>query len=184
MVDPDALLTHFVAGEISAAEALFPLVYDELRAIAAAQLRGFAGARTLQPTAIVHEAFLRLIKRETSFADAAHFKAVAAKAMRSLLIDHVRRKNATKRGGDHSRITLTDVPLSTTSTDVDLLALDESLEDLKALDARRARVVECRFFGGLTINETALALGVSTTTVDEDWRLARAWIAVRLGDRD
>jgi RNA polymerase sigma factor (TIGR02999 family) len=158
-----------------------PLVYDELRALAEDLFRRQPAGQTLQPTALVHEAYLRLV--ETSRVPCqsrAHFIAVASKAMRQILIDRARSRRSAKRGGARERITLDEAVAPAAERDVDLLALDEALEKLSGLDERKSRVVELRFFGGLTLAETAETLGVGRTTVSEDWRLARAWVAREL----
>jgi RNA polymerase sigma factor (TIGR02999 family) len=155
------------------------LLYGELRALAADFLRRERSDHTLQPTALVHEAWIRLSAQAGSpWNDRAHFFAIAAQAMRRILIDHARRRGADKRGGGLQRITLASgitPPLA--STEVDLLALDDALVRLAALDERQARVVELRFFAGLTVEEVAVALGVSARTVASEWRLARAWLS-------
>ncbi|MCI0570896.1 MAG: ECF-type sigma factor [Myxococcaceae bacterium] len=164
------------------AEAHFPAVYAQLRAVAAHYLSG-GGALTLQPTALVHEAYLRLAGASedgASWRDRAHFCAVAARAMRQALVDHLRRKSADKRGGGWERVTLTGVPGQDPDAGVDLLALEAALERLQALDARQARIVELRFFGGLSVVEVAGCLGVSVSTVEKEWRAARAWLGMAL----
>jgi len=161
------------------------LLYGELRALAADFLVRERSDHTLQPTALVHEAWIRLSAQDDSrWANRAQFFALAAQAMRRVLIDHARRKQAGKRGGGLRRITLSpDVAPELDSSDVDLLVLDEALERLAALDARQARVVELRFFAGLTVEEVAEALGASARTVASQWRLARAWLSRELGEQ-
>jgi RNA polymerase sigma factor (TIGR02999 family) len=166
---------------------LWGLVYDEMRSMAALCLNGGAPGHTLQPTALVHEAYLRLVdESKSTFENKAHFMAVAAKVMRGILVDHARAQGAQKRGGGMTRVALHEelvsVPTSAGS-DVDVLALDDVLGKLGALDERLARVVELRFFGGLTIEQVAHALGVARSTVTEDWRIARAWVVKELGSR-
>jgi RNA polymerase sigma factor (TIGR02999 family) len=158
-------------------------LYGELRALAGDFLRRERSDHTLQPTALVHEAWIRLSAEAGSpWDNRARFFAIAAQAMRRILIDHARRKQADKRGGGAQRITLvTDITPPLDSADVDLLALDEALDRLAALDERQARVVELRFFAGLTVDEVAEALDVSARTVAGDWRLARAWLSRELG---
>jgi RNA polymerase sigma factor (TIGR02999 family) len=155
-----------------------PAVYAELRALAASYFRG-RGAHTLQPTALVHEAFLRLEKHAGPIADRAHFFAIAATAMRQILTDHARRRKALKRGGAaRERVTLSN--LAALESPVDLVVLDDLLARLAALDGRQARLVELRFFAGLTEEEAAEILGVSLRTVQKEWRKARAWLYAEL----
>jgi RNA polymerase sigma factor (TIGR02999 family) len=156
-----------------------PRIYGELRALAASYFRGRPG-QTLQPTALVHEAYLRLARADAEqWKDRAHFMAVAATAMRQILLDAARRRLAQKRGGaGRERVTLSNLPAFEPT--VDLVALDDLLAKLAALDERQARLVELRFFGGLTEDEAADALGVSLRTVQKDWRKAKAWLMAEL----
>lgn len=153
-------------------------VYDELRNLAERRFRHQAAGHTLQPTALVHEAYLKLAERKERppWKDRTHFLATAATAMRHILVDHARARNAHRRGGDWRRITLDDHLLAATTPEVDILALNEALEQLSRFDARKATVVELRVFAGLSIEETAESLDVSHMTVSNDWRMARAWI--------
>lgn len=165
-----------------AIEELVPLVYDELHRLAAAYMRDERGSHTLQPTALAHEAYLKLVdESEAGWRGRAHFFAAAARAMRQILVDHARARGAAKRGGGRERITLADAAGGPATAPLDLLALDEALADLARLSDRRARLVEMRFFAGLTNEEAAEALGVATATVEKDWYLARAWLRRRLG---
>lgn len=174
--DATEQLAAVAAGELGAAEALMPLVYDELRALAAAFLRHERPDHTLEPTAVVNEAFLRLIdQRKTDWKSRAHFIAVGASMIRRVLIDHARATNAAKRGGSWSRITL-DRPLGKGVDHVEILALNEAMQKLEAADPRQARVVELRFFGGLNSSEVAHVMGVSKRTVESDWAMAKAWL--------
>jgi RNA polymerase sigma factor (TIGR02999 family) len=181
--DPTELMTrdssHHAGSDSRPAEDLDALLYGELRALAADFLRRERSDHTLQPTALVHEAWIRLSAQAGSpWDDRAQFFAIAAQAMRRILIDHARRRRADKRGGGRQRITLaSDITPPLDSSGVDLLALDEALDRLAALDARQARVVELRFFAGLTVDEVAEALSVSARTVASEWRLARAWLS-------
>jgi RNA polymerase sigma factor (TIGR02999 family) len=167
------------AGD-GALERLVPLVYDELRRLAASYLRKEAHGHTLQPTALAHEAWMRMVDAtRVDWRDRAQFLAIAARMMRHVLVDHARGKKAAKRGGDAQRVTMVDAP-APLGPALDVLDVDEALQELARLDARKARVVELRFFGGLTEQEAAHALGVSATTVEDDWRFARAWLHKRL----
>ena len=163
----------------------FEQVYDRLRALAERHFVPHSPALTLQPTALVHEVYLRMTQSETAaFRDDEHFLAVAATAMRHTMIDHVRRRRASKRGGDWARVTLEDVALAPGNAAVDLLVLDEILDRLAELDPRQTRIVELRVFAGMTVAEVALALGVSVATVEKRWRQARAWIRLELQRAD
>ena len=156
---------------------LFRLVYAELRRIAAREMRHEKPGRTLQTTALVHEAYLRLLKDASlSFENRAHFLGVAARAMREILIEHARARSSRKRGGGAVRLTLDDLVAPVPSPSIDVLALDEALQRLARLDERHARVVELRYFGGLSVEETAAALELSPATVKRAWTLARAWL--------
>ncbi len=187
MSDATIILERMAQGDGSAAEALFPLVYDHLRALAGNYFRGQRPDQTLQPTALVHEAYLKLIApREGVWKDREHFLAIAATAMRQILSDHARRRKAAKRGGNDARerVTLCDLADPISERQVDLLALNEVLETLAALDARQARIVELRFFGGLTTQEIATFFDVSTRTIEKEWRRTRAWLSAELSERD
>lgn len=168
-------------GDPGAFDRLVPIVYDELRRLAGAYLRRERVDHTLQPTALAHEAWLRLVDAtRVAWRDRAQFLAIAARTMRQILVDHARAHQAQKRGGDAVRVTLSDTPAGVGRPDLDVLAVEEALQALAELDERKARVVELRFFGGLTETEAAHALGVSQTTVENDWRFARAWLSGRL----
>lgn len=170
------------AGDPKAAESLLPLVYDELRRLAAAQLSKEPAGQTLQPTALVHEAYLRLVGGEAiEWQGRGHFFAAAARAMRRILIDRARRHRAAKHGGDRARADLredliADPTPGTGGGGMDLLRLDTALARLEARDSRQAEIVLLRYFAGLSIEQTAEALGVSTGTVKNDWVFARAWL--------
>ena len=164
-------------GERAALDAMLAALYDELHAMAARQLRRERAGHTLQPTALAHEAFLKLVdQRSVAWADRAHFMALAAQAMRRILADHARRRHALKRGGDAVRVTLVESEVPGAGGDADLASLDAALDRLAALDQRQARIVELRFFGGLTVEETAEVVGISPATVKRDWQVARAWL--------
>jgi RNA polymerase sigma factor (TIGR02999 family) len=176
-----ALLQAWGKGDLEARDRLLPIVYGELRRQAARQLRSERVGHTLQPTALVHEVYLRLAKpRRVPWQSRAEFFAAAAQAMRRILVDHARKRAAAKRAGDWTRVKLEDDVAIEGKQELDLLALDEALDSLAALDARHARIVELRFFGGLSVPETAAVLHVSTATVKRDWSLARAWLHRRL----
>jgi RNA polymerase sigma factor (TIGR02999 family) len=178
--DPTQLLNKAAAGDEQAVSKLMPLVYDELRRLAASYLRRERPGQTLQATALVNEAYIRLIgERAHNWQNRTHFLAIAALSMRQILVERARRRHAAKRGGDPERITLDEqlLPAARGGADeVDVLALDAALERLAALDSRQAKVVEMRYFGGLTIEETAAALDISPATVKRHWTLARAWL--------
>lgn len=178
MGDITTLLTAWRQGDAGALESLTPLVYDELRRRASAHLARERRAHTLQPTALVHEAYLKLMDQEAlSFADRAHFYALAARLMRQILVDHARSKGAAKRGGDRHRVSWHEDVGWSGPGDIALLDLDRALDTLKERDERQARLVELRFFGGLSITQTAEVMVLSPATVKREWRLARAFLA-------
>lgn len=169
-------LKRWRAGDAKALDRMLPLIYAELRRLAAAQLRHEAAASTLQPTALVHEAYLKIVDAsQVDWRDRTHFLALAARAMRQVLIEHARARQAAKRDGGE-RVTLGSVDTPDPRNSVDLLALDQALRQLAALDERKARVVELRAFGGLEFDEIGELLGVSRATLDRDFRSARAWL--------
>ena len=175
--DVTSLLHRLQGGDPDALDALMPVVYDELRHIARRHLRGQATGHTLQTTALVHEAFLRLARgRESGWNDRVHFYAVAATAMRQVLVDHARRRGSGKRGGDRERVVLATGDLGVDSQADLVVEIDDALQKLSDLDPRLTRVVECRFFAGMNESETAAALGVTDRTVRRDWVKARAWL--------
>ncbi len=179
----DVLVERVSRGDRPALEVLMPLVYDELRRLAAHYLRGERPGQTLQPTALVNEAYLRLLKdRPDRWQNRAHFCAIAAHSMRQILIERARARDALKRGGGQPRITFDEsLNAATEAPVVDVLAVDLALERLAAIDADQARIVELRFFGGLSVEETAEAMGSSPATVKRHWAVARAWLARELG---
>ena len=182
--DVTRLLQRWGTGDAQAMEDLLPLLYDELRRLAAAFMRRQPPGHTLQPTALVNEAYLKLAGQQgLSFARRASFFALAATVMRKLLVDHARAHNAAKRGGDAVRVTLDEGIASLPSRDVDFEDLDTALAELGRLDERQARIVELRFFAGLGIEETAAALDLSPATIKREWATARAWLHRRLSDR-
>ena len=165
-----------------ATERLVPLLYDELRSIAAGLMANERRAITLQPTALVHEAYLRLLGNgRAEWQSRAHFLGAAAQAMRRILVDHARARTALKRGGPLDRITLGDGDLTYETDPEEMLALERALTELQAKDAEMARVVELRYFGGLTVEETAEVLGSSERTIQRQWSGARAWLRRALG---
>jgi RNA polymerase sigma factor (TIGR02999 family) len=181
------ILSTIDTGPVSAADELLPLVYEELRTLAEHFLSRERRDHTLQPTALVHEAYLKLVNQDrVQWQGRAHFFAVAALAMRRILINHAEKHRAHKRGGRLERITLVDGDAPARGSDlaapVDVLALNEALLRLERLDERQCRVVELRFFGGLTVDEAAHVLGVSPRLVKLDWQMARAWLYQQLCD--
>jgi len=164
-------------GRKAAMDALLPLVYTELRRVARAYMRRERPGRTLQPTALVHEAYVRLLhEQHVSWENRAHFCAIAAHSMRQILVEHARARNALKRGGKGERLTLDERLVAAPSPPVDVEALDEALTHLASADARRARVVELKYFGGMTVEEIGEVLQLSPATVKRDWSFARAWL--------
>jgi len=183
MTEVTQVLLELRAGCEGARERLVALVYEELRGLARSTLRRQQRQFTLQPTELVHEAFLRLVGLENvSWNDRTHFFAACARAMRNILTDHVRRRRAAKRGGDARPVTLVDPAAPEHGSPIDLVALDEALTELETLNERHARVVEYRFFSGMTVPEVAEALDVSPRTVEGDWTMARAWLSARLAE--
>jgi RNA polymerase sigma factor (TIGR02999 family) len=171
------LLVDWRNGDQTALERLLPLVYEELHRIAARHMRGERREHTLQTTALVNEAYMRLADyKRMQWQDRAHFFAVAAQAMRRILIDFARARRNRKRGGDAERVTLDEGLAPTPDNHTDLLALNEALEQLEKMNARQARVVELRYFGGLDEKEVGHVLGIAPRTVRADWQLARAWL--------
>jgi RNA polymerase sigma factor (TIGR02999 family) len=176
------LLQRWGAGDATAMDALMPLVHDQLRRLAQSYMRRERAGHTLEPTALVNEAYVRLVdQRDVRWAGRGHFFAIAAKAMRRVLVDHARGHQAAKRGGGGERVTLSSIAADGRGPDdLDVLWLHEALEKLAALDSRQARVVELRYFSGLTVEEVAEALHISPATVKREWATARCWLAVRL----
>jgi RNA polymerase sigma-70 factor, ECF subfamily len=171
------LLLSWRQGDAAALDRLIPVVYDELRRVARRRLRGESPGHALQATALVHEVYLRLVDVDRmTLTSRAHFFGVAATLMRQILVDHARRQHADKRGGRATMVSLDGVSPAALPLSVDVLALDQALGALSVIDDRQCRVVELRFFAGLNIDETAEALGVSPTTVEREWALAKAWL--------
>jgi RNA polymerase sigma factor (TIGR02999 family) len=174
-------------GDPQAAERLLPMVYDELRKLAARRLAQEKPGQTLEATALVHEAYLRLVDGEKAqcWNSRGHFFAAAAEAMRRILVERARHKKSLKAGGDRQRQELADIEVAGRGDDVDLLALNEALEKLENRDKRKADLVKLRFFAGLTIEQAAQALNISTSTADNDWAYARSWLRLEMeGERD
>lgn len=177
VIEVTRLLRSAQAGNKSALDELLPLVYDELRRLAGAHLRRERVNHTLQPTALVHEAYLRLVdQREVDWHNRAQFFGLAAEMMRRILVNHALSHNAAKRGGHETRIALEDAGEMASEREVNLVLLDQALTRLEKVDAAQSRIVELRYFGGLTIEETADVLALSSATVKREWRAARAWL--------
>ncbi|MEN3335368.1 MAG: hypothetical protein V7641_4733 [Blastocatellia bacterium] len=177
------LLKDWGSGDSSALDQLIPIVYDELRAVAARYLRRERQDHTLQPTALVNEAYLRLIdQKQVNWQNRAHFVGVAAQMMRRILVDHAKSHNRVKRGGGAQKVTLDEALALSEKRADDLLELDEALTALAAFDERKSRVVEMKYFGGLSVEETAEVLQVSVITVARDWKLAKAWLYTHIND--
>jgi RNA polymerase sigma factor (TIGR02999 family) len=171
------LLIDWSKGDAFALEQLMPLVYEELRQMARRYMRGQSPGRTMQTTELIHEAFLKISKDgERNWENRAHFFGVAARAMRQILVDYARSRSSQKRGGWQERVTLAEGVLTTNNISKELLALDDALQKLAQIDARRSRVVELKFFGGLTVEEITEVLKISPETVHRDWQFARTWL--------
>src|SRR6476646_7045132 len=185
MTEVTRILSAIEHGEPLAEDQLLPLVYDELRKLAAQKLAHEKPGQTLQATALVHEAYLRLVDvdRAQHWNSRGHFFAAAAEAMRRILIEIARRKGGPQAGGRHVRVELSDVPAELHRSDLDLLALSEALDKLQAKDPRAAELVKLRFFAGLTRNQAAEALGVSVATADNDWAYAKGWLKAEIAGR-
>lgn len=181
--DVTVLLTQINNGDSNAPEELLPLVYGELRKLAGGYLKNERPDHTLQPTALVHEAYIRLVDwQNIDWKNRAHFFAVAAQVMRNILVDHARKKKAEIHGGNLQKLALDEAISFSNTKEVDLVDLDDALQDLAKLDERQSKIVELRFFAGLTIEETAHALGISTMTVSREWNFAKAWLYRRLSN--
>lgn len=183
MVDPDisSLLAAWRAGDNAALDRLFPVIYHELHRIAARQRYGERDDHTLDTTALLHEAYLRLVGTNVDWVDRHHFYAVAARTMRRVLVDHARANRRAKRGSGGIKVALDAQQLASDQPAADLLDLDEAIQRLSALEERKGRVVELHYFGGLSYEEIAAATGISPATVHRDLRMARAWLARDLG---
>ncbi|HSD47147.1 MAG TPA: sigma-70 family RNA polymerase sigma factor [Pyrinomonadaceae bacterium] len=178
------LLNQWSDGDERALDRLTPLVYEELRQQAARYLRRERPGHTMQTTALINEAYLRLIDaKEVRWQGRAHFFAIAATLMRRILVDHARQRNAAKRGGSPVHVTLDRIAASAKQSTTDVLAIDQALTKLAAIDRQQAQIVELRFFSGLNVEETAAALGISPRTVKRDWSVARAWLRREIGEQ-
>lgn len=170
-------LEELTAGQTAKADDLMPLVYDQLRALAGSMLKGERADNTLQPTALVNEAYLKLVDQSrVDWKGKSHFFAIGATIMRRILVDHARSAARLKRGGDRQRIVLEHEPAISVQSDVDVLGVDEALQRLEAIDKVQARIIELRFFGGLTVAEVAEVLGISKRKVEYEWAMSRAWL--------
>jgi RNA polymerase sigma factor (TIGR02999 family) len=177
------LLVAWSHGEETALETLTPIIYEELRRLAQSYMRQERTGHTLQSTAVVHEAFIRLIDQNVEWKSRAHFFAIAAKMMRRILVDHARAKSTSKRGAGMPRVSLDEQAMESQERRVDLVALDEALEHLGRIDPQRSRIVELRYFGGLSNEESANVLGISPATVQRQWSGAKAWLYRELSSR-
>ena len=174
------MLNNWAGGDAGAGDALAPLVYEELHKLSARLFRAERGGHTLQPTALVHEVYEKLVGVDVSWQDRAHFYALAARMMRRMLVNHAKGHNAEKRGGGEIHLTLNEGKVSDDSVDAELLDLDEALTSLAAFDLRKAELVQLQYFGGLSFREMEEVTGLSSSTLDRDLRLARAWLKDRL----
>jgi len=178
------LLASYGRGDKESLDQLMPVVYDELRRQAARYLRREQAGHTLQTTALIHEAYVRLVdQRNLQWQNRAHFFGIAAQMMRRILVDHARSKKRAKRGGSDVRVSLDDATVAVKGQDLDVVALDEALQRLAQIDEQQSRVVELRFFSGLSVEETAEVMGISKSTVKRDWSMAKAWLHRELSGR-
>ena len=184
MSDVTRILSQIESGDPTASEQLLPLVYDELRKLAAAKLAQEKPGQTLQATALVHDAYLRLVDTAEAqhWNSRGHFFGAAAEAMRRILVDNAKQKLTAKRGGQAQRVGLDEDRIEAPSRNIDLIALDEALSELAVHDSRKAELVKLRYFAGLTIRQAADALRISESTADADWAYAKSWLRVRIAD--
>ena len=182
MTEVTRILNQIEDGDPSAAEKLLPLVYDELRKLASAKFQSEQPGHTLQTTALVHEAYIRLVDKgeDTRWNSRGHFFGAAAEAMRRILVERARRKRTAKHGGDLHIASLNETEAVAPESNVDLIALDEALRNLETQDARKAELVKLRYFAGMTIRQAAESLGISESTADADWAYAKSWLKVRM----
>jgi RNA polymerase sigma factor (TIGR02999 family) len=184
MPDITHVLSEIESGDAGAAQRLLELVYDELRQLAAAKMSREKPGQTLQPTALVHEAYMRLVHSSGQRWDSrGHFFAAAAEAMRRILVENARHKRSQRAGGEWQRVQLSEIEVAAPEPEVDVLALSEALDELEARDRRKAALVKLRYFAGFTNQEAADALGISAATADNDWAYAKSWLKLQL-DRD
>jgi RNA polymerase sigma factor (TIGR02999 family) len=175
------LLRAAGSGDRRDLDALMAAIYDDMRRLAVSQMRAERHDHTLQPTALVHEAYIKLIdQRSTEWKDRVHFFAIASRVIRRILVDHARERLAAKRGGGSERVSLENLEVAAPAAGVDLIALDDALSELGALDATQAKIVELRYFGGLTIDEIAASMAIGKRSVDRHWQAARSWLCFRL----
>lgn len=174
--DLTQLLLACGKGDRAALDQLVPLIYEELRKLASKYMKRERAEHTLQTSALINEAYLRLIDRPVSWQNRAHFFGIAARLMRQILVDHARARQSSKRGGSQPKVALSEALDIKQDLSADIIALHDALTGLAAFDPQQGRIIELRFFGGLTIEETAEVLGVSHTTVEKDWHMARAWL--------
>lgn len=183
--DVTEILNAAAQGDSRAAAELLPLVYDELRRLARSRMGKHADGHTLQPTALVHEAFLRLVgQADAAWRNRGHFFAAAAQAMRQIMVDQYRRRMSLKRGGDRARVPADEAEPAIDSPHEDLVALDDALRRLEASDPRKAQIVNLRYFAGLTAEETAAAMGTSLSTIEREWRYIKRWLYAELANGD
>lgn len=187
MTEPDANITRLLraaaSGERRDLDALMAAIYDDLRRLAVGHMRAERDDHTLQPTALAHEAYLKLVdQRTTDWKDRIHFFSVASRIIRRILVDHAREHLAAKRGGRRDRVSLDQADVAPADADIDVVALDEALTELAEIDPRQAKVVELRFFAGLTLEEIAELLTIGRRSVDRDWQAAKAWLFCRLSE--
>ncbi len=181
--DITGLLSEYQAGNRAALDELFPLIYDELKRVAGNKLKNERADHTLQPTALVHEAYLRLISQESvDWANRVQFFGIASEMMRRILTNHAAARNTDKRGGQNLKVELDEALMFTTGRGVDLIALDKALTELAEIDPQQAQIVELRFYTGLKVEEVAELLKISDSTVKREWRMAKAWLFNRLGN--
>lgn len=181
--DLTQLLTAACSGNDESARQLLPLLYSELRRLAEDRLRRAPSGNTLQPTALVHEAYVRLVRGgDPGWSGRNHFFGAAAQAMRDVLVDQARRKAAEKHGGGRDRVNINMVDAAADGTSIDLIALDDALRKLEAHDPRKARIVNLRYFAGLSVEETAAAMELSMSTIETEWRFVRRWLLAELAD--
>ena len=180
MTDVTRILNQIEHGDAAASEQLLPLVYDELRKLASIRLANENPGHTLQATALVHEAYLRLVGGDPKWDSQGHFFAAAAEAMRRILVDQARKKKSIKRGGEFNKISLSQVDAAPKGSEIDMVHLDDALKKLESIHPRKAQLVKLRYFAGLTIAQAARVLEIATSTADADWAYAKGWLQLEL----